>query len=45
MRPRRIELVNVDRLREFEHCRVVASPAELEAALAERLQQLGLKFQ
>ena len=45
LRPRRIELVNVDRLREFEHCRVVASPSELEAALAERLLQLGLKFQ
>ena len=44
LRPRRIELENVERLRAIDHCRVVASPAELEAALAERLQQLGLTW-
>ena len=44
LRPRRIELANVDRLREIDHCRVVCSPAELEAMLAERLQQLQLTW-
>ena len=44
LRPRRIELANVERLREIEHCRVVASPAELEAALAERLLALRLEW-
>ena len=44
LRPRRIELSNVDRLRESDHCRVVCSPTELEAALTERLQQLQLAW-
>ncbi len=42
LRPRRIELQNVDRLREMDHCQVVCSPSELEAALAARLLYLGL---
>ncbi len=42
LRPRRIELDNVERLRQIDFCQVVASPAELEAALAERLAALGL---
>ena len=33
LRPRRIELDNVERLREIDFCQVVRSPAELEAAL------------
>ena len=44
LRPRRIELANVDRLREIDHCRVVCSPAELEAVLEERLLQLNLAW-
>jgi flavoprotein len=44
LRPRRIELANVERLRGIDHCRVFASPAELEAALGERLLQLGLAW-
>ena len=39
--PRRIELDNVERLRAFDGCQVVCSPAELEAALQARLAQLG----
>ena len=42
LRPRRIELDNVDRLRAIDFCRVVASPAELEAALSARLKELAL---
>ena len=42
LRPRRIELSNVERLREIEHCVVLRSPAELEAALAARLNELAL---
>ena len=42
LRPRRVELDNVERLRGFEFCRVLRSPAELEAALQERLLHLGL---
>jgi dihydromethanopterin reductase (acceptor) len=34
----------VERLRAIDHCRVFASPAELEAALAERLLQLNLAW-
>jgi flavoprotein len=37
LRPRRIELDNVERLRAIDHCRVLCSTADLEAALAERL--------
>jgi flavoprotein len=44
LRPRRIELDNVERLRAIDHCRVVCSPAELEAALGERLMQLNLTW-
>jgi flavoprotein len=42
LRPRRIELDNVDRLRAIDFCRVVASPVELEAALSARLKELAL---
>lgn len=44
LRPRRIELDNVERLRAIDHCRVVASVAELEQALDQRLQQLALAW-
>jgi dihydromethanopterin reductase (acceptor) len=44
LRPRRIELDNVERLRAIDHCRVVASPAELESALDTRLGELGLAW-
>jgi len=43
LRPRRIELDNVDRLRGFPYCKVVCSPAELQAALAAREVALGLR--
>ena len=44
LRPRRVELANVERLREIEFCQVVSSPAELEAALAARLAALQLAW-
>src|SRR5262249_22935281 len=44
LRPRRIELDNVERLRAIDHCRVVCSLAELEAALAQRLEELSLTW-
>jgi flavoprotein len=44
LRPRRIELDNVERLRGIEFCQVVCSPVELETALAARLAQLGLAW-
>ena len=44
LRPRRIELDNVARLREIDHCEVVCSPSELEAALSRRLAQLSLAW-
>ena len=44
LRPRRIELDNVDRLRAIDFCQVVASPAELEAALGARLKELSLAW-
>lgn len=44
LRPRRIELDNVERLRAIDFCRVVASPAELEASLELRLKELGLAW-
>jgi flavoprotein len=44
LRPRRLELGNVERLREIDFCRVVASPAELEAALHRRLDELSLEW-
>ncbi|MCK6426227.1 MAG: dihydromethanopterin reductase [Burkholderiaceae bacterium] len=44
LRPRRLELDNVERLRSVDHARVVASLAELEAALTQRLQELALSW-
>jgi dihydromethanopterin reductase (acceptor) len=44
LRPRRIELDNVDRLRGIDLCQVVCSPAELEAALEARLKDLCLAW-
>ena len=44
LRPRRIELDNVERLRGIEFCQVVRSPAELETALQARLAQLALAW-
>jgi flavoprotein len=44
LRPRRIELDNVERLRGIDHARVVASLAELEAALQARLNELALTW-
>lgn len=44
LRPRRIELDNVERLRAIDFCRVVASPAELEAALTQRLAEVSLSW-
>jgi flavoprotein len=44
LRPRRIELDNVERLRAIEFCAVVRSPAELEAALQARLDALRLSW-
>jgi dihydromethanopterin reductase (acceptor) len=44
LRPRRIELDNVERLRTIDFCQVVASPAELEAALGVRLKELSLAW-
>jgi dihydromethanopterin reductase (acceptor) len=44
LRPRRLELDNVQRLREIEHCQVVCSPTELETALSARLALLGMSW-
>lgn len=44
LRPRRLELDNVNRLREIDFCQVVCSPAELEAALGARLAALSLAW-
>lgn len=44
LRPRRIELDNVERLRGIEFCEVVRSPAELESALQARLASLNLAW-
>ena len=44
LRPRRIELDNVDRLRSVDFCQVVCSPAELEDALDARLKELSLAW-
>jgi dihydromethanopterin reductase (acceptor) len=44
LRPRRIELDNVERLRAIDHCEVVRSPPELEAALEARLRTLSLAW-
>ena len=42
LRPRRVELDNVERLRGIEHCHVVCSPDELRALLDARLKALAL---
>jgi dihydromethanopterin reductase (acceptor) len=44
LRPRRLELESVERLRAVEFCQVVGSPAELEAALGARLNALSLAW-
>ena len=44
LRPRRIELDNVERLRGIDFSQVVCSPAELEAALRERYATLKLAW-
>jgi dihydromethanopterin reductase (acceptor) len=44
LRPRRIEFDNVDRLAAIDHCTVLRSPAELEAALAARLAERKLAW-
>ncbi len=44
LRPRRIELENVERLKQIDHCQVLSSPAELEAALDARLKALKLAW-
>ena len=44
LRPRRIELANVARLREIEFCQVVCSIDELQAALSARLAELQLAW-
>jgi flavoprotein len=44
LHPRRIDLRNVDRLREIDHCSVLCSPDELEAALSMRLAELCLAW-
>lgn len=44
LRPRRIELDNVERLRAIEYCEVVRSPDELEGALDARLRSLSLAW-
>jgi dihydromethanopterin reductase (acceptor) len=44
LRPRRIEFENVERLRAIDHCTVVCSVAELEAALQARLEALSLAW-
>ena len=44
LRPRRIELDNVERLRAIDFCRVAGSPPELEAQLEARLKELSLAW-
>lgn len=44
LRPRRIELDNVERLRAIDFCQVVSSPRQLEAALQARLNELSLAW-
>ena len=44
LRPRRIELDNVERLRDIDHCHVVCSPSELEGVLDARLKELDLAW-
>jgi hypothetical protein len=44
LRPRRLELDNVQRLRAIDFCRVVSSPAELQVALQQRLDEMALAW-
>jgi flavoprotein len=44
LRPRKIELENVERLRAIDFCRVASSLAELRAALEVRLRELALTW-
>ena len=44
LRPRKIDLDNVARLREIDHCTVVENIAALEQALDARLAELSLKW-
>ncbi len=44
LRPRRIELDNVERLHGIDFCQVVCSPAQLETALDTRLKELSLAW-
>jgi dihydromethanopterin reductase (acceptor) len=44
LRPRRIELDNVQRLRDIDFCHVVCSPGELEGVLDARLKELSLRW-
>ena len=44
LKPRNIELENVERLRRVDFCEVVESPAELETHLQRRLDELGLTW-
>ncbi len=44
LRPRRIELENVERLRGIDFCQVVSSPDQLQAALDARLRELSLAW-
>ena len=44
LRPRNIELENVERLRQVDHCVVVESPQQLEQVLNERLAELSLTW-
>ena len=44
LKPRNIELDNVERLRAVDHCRVVEDPAALERMLQARLDELGLTW-
>lgn len=44
LRPRKLELDNVERLRAIEFCQVVTTPDELTAALGARLASLSLAW-
>ncbi len=44
LRPRNIELENVERLRRIDHCIVVETPLQLESILDARLAELSLKW-
>jgi flavoprotein len=44
LRPRNVDLENVERLRRIDHCSVVESVATLEQALNARLAELSLKW-